>query len=438
MIFFLITGTTSAQQTVKITFAQAQDTIRKKQTAIIYPIIINSDSVMIPKDSLHLYTVTAKIDEEKSTLPKSNYKLDFNSIALDKLLASASSGYTFFLTVDGDSVVDRDRHLFLNLVVTKDSEEVGVNLTRSNSTLHITVESFKALNKYNYLGYIGTNFDLIDGVKTRDLFFAVNLFVAPQDSGQGFGFGLTLYGNRTISLTDTSGRRTYTSKIVGLGGDSARFYEAEGLRTITRVSDNLGATFSPLYRIGIKARKKNWKARLNKVSNTDRITQLYYAPQFEFIWRRTIITTTYTDNILIDSTDRPNRPIRGTLVLTPIYEAVPFNIYDVYLGLAGILLKHENTSISIRVQSSFGVNFSYIASNSRESSTSNYQQYERAWNPFFYARAWVTEPLSGLTFGAEVSNIFGRGNYRPYYNVTLSKAINLNALGAIFQPITSR
>lgn len=418
---FLLAAPATAQQTVKIFFEQAQDTIRREETVSTYPITIKSDSVLIKTDSLYLYTVTAKIDEVKSTLPKSDYKLNFSSVTLDKI----SSGYTFFLTLQGDTEIDRDRHLFLNLEITKGGKKVGINLPRSNSTLHITVQSFKALNKYNYLGYIGTNFDLIDGVKARDLFFAVNLFVPPLQKTQKFGFVLTLYGNRTISLTDTSGRVSYTSKIIGLPGDSARSYREEALRTVTRVSDNLGATFIPLFKLG-------------QVSKSEQNTQLYYAPQFEFIWRRTKITTSYKDKVLLDSTDRANRPISGTLILTPTNETIPLNIYDVYLGLAGLMLNHENDFISIRIQSSLGFNISYTANSSRDIRILDKPSYQRAWDPFFYARAWVTEPISGLTFGAEVSNTFLRGNYRPYYNVTLSKAINLNALGAIFQPVTSR
>lgn len=422
-IFCLIAlGNATAQQTATVSFLQTQDTIRKKAVSVIYPIIIKTDSVKIDQDSLKFYTVTAKVDAEKSTLPKSDYKLDYSSITMDKL----SSEQTFFLTIKGDSITDRDRHLFLNLEITKGGVKEGINVSSGKTTMHIIVEGVRDITKYNYLGYIGTNFDLIDGVRAKDIFFAVNLFAPPQDRGKGFGFNLTLYGNRTLSLTDTSGRRQYTSRIVGIGGDSARTYTEEALRTVTRVSDNLGATFSPLIRIG-------------KVSDPGRKTQLYYAPQFEFIWRRTKITTSYTDNVLVDSTDRPNRPIRGTLILTPATETIPINIYDVYLGLAGATLNHENEHISVRIQASLGINYSYIAlRSSRLSEKERGPEYDRSWNVFTYLRTWITEPISGLTFGGEVSNLFGKGNYRPYYNVTLSKAINLNALGAIFQPITAR
>jgi hypothetical protein len=283
------------------------------------------------------------------------------------------------------------------------------------------------------LGYVGTNFDLIDGVKARDLFFAVNVFAPPKQDNDSFGFYLTLYGNRTISKVDTSGRVTYTSRIRAIGGDSVRFYRSQALKTVTSVSDNLGATFTPLFKIGNL--KINNKRILDGLSNSNRSTQLYYAPQFEFIWRRATSTTRYTDIVLVDSLLRTNLPLVGDRI-TPTIETTPTNIYDLYLGLAGLFLKHENEFISVRIQASIGYSFSYRADLTAERNRVQ-APYIRQENYFTYVRAWITEPISGLTFGAEVSNyIFD--NYRPYYNVTLSKAINLNALGALFQPVTAR
>lgn len=421
---FLISTISVAQQTMRITFDKVKDTISRKETDIIYPVMIKSkaDAVKIATDSLHLYTLTVKSNDEKSTLPKSAYKLAFNSITLDKLPAD----YTFFVTLNKDVDADKDRHLFLKLEVIREGKEVDVNVSDTNRVFDLVVEATNSPNKYNYLAYVGTNFDLIDGVQPKNLFFATNLFAPPQRKSKGFGFNITLYGNRTITATDTSGRYNYASKIVAINGDSARTYYENALRTVSRVSDNLGASFSPLIRIG------------SKMGNVNRATQLYYAPQFEFIWRRTKVTTTYSDNKLVDSTDRPNRTIRGTLVLNPSNETIPFNVYDIYLGVIGALLKHENNNISIRVQSSLGLNFSYAAMSSNVKTILN-TLYERKWNIFFYTRAWITEPISGITFGAEVSNNFiKKDSYQPYYNVTFSKAINLNVLGAIFQPISSR
>lgn len=410
------------QPTIKLSFEKAEDTLRRAENDVIYPITLKLDSIGMDEDSLSFYTVEIKVDEEKSTLPKSSYNLNFNSVKLDKI----KSTYTLFLVLKKDIIVDRDRELNLFIEIKRDSKQVGINISNSNQTLNIIAQSIKTINNYNYLAYIGTNFDLIDGVKAKNLFFAVNLFSPHLIKGDGLGFNLILYGNRTLTLTDTSGRVNFTSKVVGIAGDSARYFQEEGLKTVTRVSDNLGATFSPLIRF-CKFSKRNKK------------TQIFYAPQFEFIWRRTEISTEYTDIVFIDSSlVRANRPIIGTLTITPTKEKKPINIYDVYYGLLGLYLSHENNHISIRIQSAAGFNFSYTAEGVNMNNKPNLYTYSRNWSCLGYVRTWITEPTSGITFGAEVSNAFLRGDYQPYYNVTLSKAINLNTLGAIFKPIATR
>ncbi len=203
----------------------------------------------------------------------------------------------------------------------------------------------------------------------------------------------------------------------------------EGIKIRNRVTDNLGARYSPLIRIK------------DQMGNPGRATQLYNAPQLEFIWRRTKLTTSYTESKLVDSVDRANRAnFQEDYAYGPsMKEVIPFNVYDVHLGILGALLKHENKYISISLQTSLGCSFSYIALQNSEVESILHINYEQKFYIFCFARAWITEPTSGLTFGAEVYNNFLlKNSQQPYFNVTLSKALNPNKLGAIFQPITAR
>lgn len=422
VVFIFTINFIFGQQTIKLSFEKSEDTLRRAENDVIYPITLKLDSEGMPEDSLSFYTVEIKVNEETSTLPKSSYSFHFNRVNLDKI----KSNYTLFFVLKKDNMVDRDRVVNLFIEITRDSRKVGINFSSSNQTLTILAQSIKAVNNYNYLAYIGTNFDLIDGVKAKNLFFAVNLFSPHLYKGDGLGFNLILYGNRTLTLTDIAGRVNFTSKVVGIPGDSARYFQEEGLKTVTRVSDNLGATFSPLI-------------RFCNFANRSKKTQIFYAPQFEFIWRRTEISTEYTDIVFVDSSVvRADRPITGTLTITPTKEKNPINIYDVYYGILGFYLNHENSHISIRIQSAAGFNFSYAAEGISMRDKPNLYTYSKNWSCLGYVRTWITEPTSGITFGAEVSNAFLKGDYQPYYIVTLSKAINLNALGAIFKPVVSR
>jgi len=410
-----------AQKTIKLSFEKSNDIVYRQETDVVFPISLKLDSVKIDKDSLSQYIVTIKPSDEKSTLAKSCYSLAFNSITLDKM----SSSYTFYINLQKDTLGDINRQIYFLIEIKRKSQNADINISDSNKTLNLIVQGFKRLNNFRYLAYVGTNFDLVDGVKAQNLFFATNVFLPPQSIRERFGLNFSLYGNRTLSQTDTSGRVRYTSKIIGLGGDSARYFQEEALKTVNRVSDNLGVSFSPLVWLG-------------KVSNPNRTMQLYYAPQLEFIWRRTKISTSYTNSVIVDSSlIRQNRPITGVLTLTPPKTTTPINIYDVYIGLAGFFLSHENEYISLRLQGSLGVNFSYMSS--AQTINSIQSSFDRSFSFLGFGRAWITEPVSGITLGAEVSNTFGnRDRYQPYFNVTLSKAIKLKSLGTIVEPVTAR
>lgn len=421
-IFNFLTG--FSQSSVHMIFTKEKDTVRRQQYELYHPVTIKLNSNTIKKDSLKYYTLTIKPNEEKSTIAKSSYVLHFASVALDKI----NNEYTFFIAIKKDNSYDRDRQLYLNLEFKKELETQLINKADTNQTAIINIQGIRSVNDYNYLGYVGTNFDLVDGVQAKNLFYAINLISTPQIKGDGFGFNLTLYGNRTLTRTDTLGNENYLSKIVGLGGDSARYYYDTAFKTVNRVSDNVGITFSPIFSLG-------------NLSKPEKKTQLFYAPQFEFIWRRTKTTTNYSNVRSGDTSQiRYNRPISGTIMVNqPVSTVVPNNEYDIYLGIAGLMLKHENNLISIRMQGSLGININYFPNPTAKSLRNNsIPSFEKKTRWFCYIRTWITEPTSGITFGAEVSNYFGKKHTNPIYNVTLSKAISLNALGALFTSVAPK
>lgn len=418
-----------------ISFVHAQELYDISFSDTIKPITRNKESDQIArikfkvkilkKDSIKGYTLNLKADIDNSSFPAPGYELDFKPI----LLSDLKDEYSCYLTIKKDALEDRQRQLILKLFITdeKGKEDKTDNNIKDNLTkLTIKINGISAeLENYNYLAYVGTNFDLVDGPKPKNLFFAVNIFQAPQNIHQKVGFNVTLYGNRAFSNSYNNGIIRYTSKIVGKGNNTVMQYQSEGLQTVERTTDNLGAAFYPII-------------NLYKSDNDSRLFEAFYAPQAEFIWRRTSLTSTYTNNVIVDSTLLVNRPITGTVTLTPTTQTIPVNIYDINWGVLGILLKQQTKHISIRANAALGVNFSYTSTSYstdvRRILTSNFNH---STNIFFTSRLWITEPLSGLTIGAEVYNNLFK-NYQPYYNVTFSKAVNLSNLGKIFSPITAR
>lgn len=413
----LLSATVLGQGIGKIVFVKSTDTFSRKSTPATYPITIKVDSLNINPDSLKLYTVTVNVNDKETDIASSFYSLNFNKVTLDKL----KSGYTFYITIEPDKEADRTRKIGLNVTVVK-SGKPGPVIDTKGAIMNIHLKSSRAVNQFSYLAYVGTNFDMVDGVRAKDLFFATSIYAPPLKADGGFGFSLTLYGNRTLSTVDSS-LTTYPSRIVPIGGDSARYFTNSATRVITQAADNLGAMFSPMFRLG-------------GLSDSKKQIQLYYSPQIEFIWRRIKMTTAYNNSVAIDSSVRANRPISRTIILNPPIETVPLNVYDVYTGLVGFALRHENENISVRVQASTGLNWNFTRDRGVSSASGN-DLFSKKMNLFTYVRAWITEPVSGITFGAEVANVI-RKSSRPYYNVTLSKALNLSTIGSIFSPITAR
>jgi hypothetical protein len=423
VLLFSLSAVHAQEKLYNISFADSPKPFtRNKESDQIIKVTLKTK--ILKKDVVKGFTLNVEIDEDSSSLSRPGYELDFKPM----LLTDLKDSYTGYLVIKKDSVADRSRNILLKLSIKDDKGQPDkrTNNEASTTKLALYVNGINPdLEDYGNLAYIGTNFDLVDGPKAKNLFFAINIFQSPDDIAQKAGFNVTLYGNRAFTNSYNNGLVRYTSKIVGKGNNTAMIYQSQGEETVDRVTDNLGAAFYPIL-------------NLYRSNNTNRLFQLFYAPQAEFIWRRTTVTTSYKNSVLVDSTLLQNRPITGTIALTNDTETKPINVYDVNIGFLGFLLKHQTKNISVRLNTAVGVNFSY---NSTSSSTNVNRiltsSFDRTTNCFFSSRLWITEPQSGLTVGAEVyNNIFK--NHQPYYNVTLSKAIIFGNLGKIFSPITTR
>jgi len=124
-------------------------------------------------------------------------------------------------------------------VSVSDSAKGKVDLDSDKLILSIRPEN-DTLDNFKYLAYIGTNFDLVDGIKAKNLFFASNIFIAP-DNTEVTGFYISLYGNRTATFRDSVPGYRNDLKAVRTGEDGRRYavFETADL-AIEGYSDNLG------------------------------------------------------------------------------------------------------------------------------------------------------------------------------------------------------
>jgi hypothetical protein len=236
------------------------------------------------------------------------------------------------------------------------------------------------------------------------------------------GFYLSLFGNRTMTTSDSLSNVKRTYKISGgQDGNTIYTHREQADLLITKVSDNLGAYMSPIVNIGTVSRSQN-------------NVQLYYSPSLEFVWRRTRSTNVYSngrnrDSVLVSGTNN------GLVEFGPT--SVQYaNEFNFNVGVLGLFIAHENKQISVRVHLSTGYARQYFPERNSNISSENNIGYLKNEDIFFTGRAWITEATSGITLQAEITNT--RKIPKPYYGVTLSKALNFKNLGTFFSPITSR
>lgn len=403
---------------------------RSKTEKMIYSLTLESN---IPDSSIFKeYAVSVKPNLMTSTLPQSEFEIDFKDCEMYKL----TSGYTFYLTLLPNVNLDIERKIDLEVIISSLTdlklEKIQNLADKTNQTVTIEpIEADSVLDAYNYLAYVGTNFDLVDGVKASNLFFATNIYQLPKYGTDGFfkdfGFNLTIYGNRAITITEDFGLKDYEYKYVRIPNtDSSRVFRNQGNLSRTIVSDNLGLLFSPIIK---------WPHR----SEADRTVRFHLTPQVEFAFRRFTETEIYS-NVTPSDSSKVIRYRGSDLIIRNRETNVKYNnSYDLNLAPLSFMAIHETKNISVRLHLITGYSFSF--SKERISDTPQSESFNpiKSRGAIYYAtRIWITEAVTGITLGGEMSNRLIKDNYQPFFNVTLSKALSFKNIGSIFDPIATR
>lgn len=370
-----------------IAFKKDSDTVNRSgaKKELVEVELLASD---VKADPVKDYKLYVSVDENKSTLPKGDYEIltaidgtTLNNLKTDKNFVR------FFIKPDNakDKQV-KDLKLVLNFSVKKtvnNKEEDDDTENNTGKPLEITIvikPAEQPLDNYRYLGYLGTNFDMVDGVQANKLYFALNILI-PETKKYGISVGV--YGNRTMTQTDTSTNTTFTSRIEAYGRDSVIYFRDTAIKMTSRISDNIGAFFSPLIPIPFL---------------TDDKLKVYYAPNFEFIWRRSKIESKFTNNNTYKKDTASNRYPAGVALplVTPLSTKVNQNIYDAYLGLLGVLFRFETDDISIRLSGAVGINLNYMPIGGLSSTSI---VYKRNTNAYFRAGYSLPNQLLVLRWG---------------------------------------
>jgi len=367
-------------------------------------------------------TLSISIDDETSTLSKKEYEIT-KGITDKKVTDNSGIHELYIVFAENKENETAKKKLVFKASLTVSEKKVYTKYL----TLTINPENDSIAN-FRYLAYIGTNFDLVDGIKAKNLFFASNIFVAPSNA-ETTGFYFSLYGNRTSTFRDSiNNYRNREFKAIRTDASDNRYgvYETADLK-LEGYSDNLGVYIAPLIRL--------WRQKEN--------FQLYYSPSTEFVWRRNVQNSTWY-NIRESQPDYEASEIsqyQSDIEVPLKYRAsVANNVYDWNLGIIGFFLNHESDRMSIRLNMNTGPSWKYSTSITDRGSSMTRgggfveSTYEEDTDLFFSGKLWITERYTGITLEAEVTNYMDHTS--PFYGVTLSKAIDFGKLASIFQPIS--
>src|SRR5690606_36641247 len=199
-----------------------------------------------------------------------------------------------YITVVPDSIGIEDNTVELKITAINSlGDEIKTNIGNIKKVRIILKRRPKdehPIKNYQYLSSVGTNFDLVEGVKPDNLFFATNVFVEPNKNKKDFGIYLSLYGNRTTSIKEEFEQNIFT-EIVPVTTDSSYRLRKQVTTTNTTTSDNLGAHFSTLFPIFSSRDKQQGKLKT------------YFTISTDFIFQRTHVMTEYGDISKVDTVE---------------------------------------------------------------------------------------------------------------------------------------
>lgn len=371
---------------------------------------VNVDSIYTTEKT----KINAEIDFAKSTLYTGSATLHYDKADLIKTKGKQK----FVIEMTNEEYRNKISRLVIMMNLTKadgtepsDKKELVILIKHSQ------------VQQYKYLAYIGTNFDLVDGIKAKNLFFAANVYLAPSENWD-LGIYTSIYGNRTMTFRDSveDHRRIYQ---IGIDDVTNLPYKIEqsSNRASLAISDNIGAYFSPLLSLGIPR-------------FFDKQLRVFFSPSLEFLWRRTSINTSYTDGQLLDPVQISATEYNGNITYSlSESQVLTSNVYDFNIGYFGLFFAHENESISIRLHFSMGHVRRYLSNSTTITrSGEEWGYFNTDHDDFLSGKLWITERNSGVTLQAEIINYNNKPN--PFFGVTLSKAIDFGKIGTIFSPLS--
>jgi hypothetical protein len=284
-----------------------------------------------------------------------------------------------------------------------------------------------SLKDNSFWAEMGTNFDLLDNIKTNN--FYAGVFMFDKDVARIFRRG----NNTQKNLSFIGG--VYEAQSVSAGATTSqgilyrttdKVYQDTGVVKATTSVKTIGILFSPM-------------VRLNRGKVEDNGFHIFGSVYTELVWQ-TIKSDFNYDNV--------GRYGDSLFVYKPVINKIPFRekntSYDFrssYLGL-GFPMYIKETDFNLFVNTTFGLtNQRYTIRNSRPNKLSEpdindpvnyiealtFSANKSRWNPFYVVQFRLNASAYGITFSGEIRGLIITES-KPVVTLAVSKKFNISNL----------
>jgi len=276
---------------------------------------------------------------------------------------------------------------------------------------------------------VGTNFDLLDKIKTNNFYAGVYMFdkdiarikFHKNDSTQNLSFTGGVYESQSVSNSST-----LSSGVIYRTADS--LYHSTGPTTATTSVKTIGILFSPHLKL------TNGKTDENGL-------HVFFSVYLEMLWQTINSTFAYPKDSLNLAKNTPPEtninafPYKESSVTNdfrshymgiglPIYiKEKDFNLYinSVVGGTTQkFIISNNDISGGAYTNNPYSTDYNYI-------SALTYRKPSANWNSFYLFQYRLNEVAYGLTFSGEIRGLI-LPNSKPVITLALSKKFDLSAL----------
>jgi hypothetical protein len=421
------------------TVALSQKNNEKKTDGKDMPLTVNFENGKNGRDTIFsnssqaYYTAKIKIaKQDVDTKPKIIFSINAKQSNVKDLMIPTKMEYVaedkskdaeveFKVAFTRDA--KNDRTLVFNVVAKDGNDTLSLNKDGDKSTsLEVYIKPYGELENSDneYWLFVGTNFDLLDGIKANDLYFRGSFLIPLNNQNpKRDQLYITFEKNRFFSEKDSLYRINFIDRIYKpRQGDSITIVNGQYNSFRETITENLGFSLNYL---------RNTSANPSERYNFYLMGGLYMDHQNKKIKysNHSILsdTTTFLRNNDSDYIFRP-------LLVESRTQSWNFNMY------AGFMYIHSGTSVNLKAFLQAGTNYLWYPASSIRTSTSETTRYEKLKDVYmrFHLDATLIES-PGVSFGAEV---YYRRKQMPLFNFTLTKVFDYRQIKNFFGKVPAQ